>query len=222
METNQRNKSLWFFFLPRSLNRCIENIQPASLHWSSKLSFSCILSLDYLCRASLIAQLVKNLPAMQETWVQSLSWEDSLKKEMATHSTILAWRIPWIEKLDRLQSMGSQESDTTERLNHHQQRMLSQKERRTCNKYCSQDANQEAGVIIKIQGKQFHSNELDKNKTSACFKVSTFWKEIIKIKSIFIPQIKHGNKRIFPCYGWQVSGKSHYPHLGSLKVRNFN
>ena len=107
METNQRNKSLWFFSLPRSLNHCIENIQPASLHWSSKLSFSCILSLDCLCRASLLAQSVKNLPEMQETWVQSLSWEDSLKKEMATHSTI-AWRIPWIEKLDRLQFKGSQ------------------------------------------------------------------------------------------------------------------
>ena len=46
-------------------------------------------------RASLIAQLVKNLPAMQETWVQSLGWEDPLEKGKATHSTILAWRIPW-------------------------------------------------------------------------------------------------------------------------------
>ena len=45
--------------------------------------------------ASLVAQLVKNLPAMQETWVQSLGWEDTLEKGMATHSSILAWRIPW-------------------------------------------------------------------------------------------------------------------------------
>ena len=45
-------------------------------------------------RASLVAQMVKNLPAMQETWVQSLGWEDPLEKGMATHSTILAWRIP--------------------------------------------------------------------------------------------------------------------------------
>ena len=45
--------------------------------------------------ASLVAQLVKNLPAMQETWVQSLGWEDPLEKGMATHSNILAWRIPW-------------------------------------------------------------------------------------------------------------------------------
>jgi len=48
-----------------------------------------------LLRASLIAQLVKNLPAMRETWVQSLGWEDLLEKGMATHSSILAWRIPY-------------------------------------------------------------------------------------------------------------------------------
>ena len=46
--------------------------------------------------ASLVAQLVKNLPAMQETWIRSLSWEDPLEKRKATHSSILAWRIPWI------------------------------------------------------------------------------------------------------------------------------
>ena len=45
--------------------------------------------------ASLVAQLVKNLPSMWETWVRSLGWEDPLEKEKATHSTILAWRIPW-------------------------------------------------------------------------------------------------------------------------------
>ena len=52
--------------------------------------------------------MVKNLPAVQETWVQSLGWEDPLKKEMATHSSILAWKIPWTEEAGRLQSMGSQ------------------------------------------------------------------------------------------------------------------
>ena len=61
---------------------------------------------------SLIAQLVKNLPAVQETWVQFLGWEDPPEKEMATHSSILAWRIPWIEESGGLQSMGSQNSDT--------------------------------------------------------------------------------------------------------------
>ena len=52
--------------------------------------------------------MVKNLPAVQETWVRSLGWEDPLEKEMATHSSILAWRIPWTEKPCGLQSMGSQ------------------------------------------------------------------------------------------------------------------
>ena len=59
-------------------------------------------------RASLIAQLVKSLPAMQETWVQFLGGEDPPEEEMATHSSILAWRIPWTEEPGRLQSMGSQ------------------------------------------------------------------------------------------------------------------
>ena len=64
-------------------------------------------------RASLIAQLVKNLPAVQESWVRFLGREDPLEKEMATHSSVFAWRIPWTEEPGRLQSMGSQESDTT-------------------------------------------------------------------------------------------------------------
>ena len=55
-----------------------------------------------------MAQTVKNLHAMQEAWVQSLGQEDPLEKGMTTHSSILAWRIPWTEKLGRLQSMGSQ------------------------------------------------------------------------------------------------------------------
>ena len=63
---------------------------------------------EFLKYSSLVAQMVKNLPAMQETRVQSLGWEDLLEKEMVTHSGILAWRIPWMEKPGRLQSMGSQ------------------------------------------------------------------------------------------------------------------
>ena len=55
-----------------------------------------------------MAQMVKNLPIIQETWVQFLGQEVPLQKEMATHSTILAWRIPWTEKAGGLQSMGSQ------------------------------------------------------------------------------------------------------------------
>ena len=56
----------------------------------------------HVCRASLVAQMVKNLPAMQETQVQSLGREDPLENGMVTHSSILAWGIPWIEELGRL------------------------------------------------------------------------------------------------------------------------
>ena len=56
--------------------------------------------------------VVKNLPAMQETWVHSLTWEDPLEKGMATHSSILAWEIPWTEEPGRLQSIGLQKSWT--------------------------------------------------------------------------------------------------------------
>ena len=58
--------------------------------------------------ASLVSQTAKNLPAMQETWVQSLGWEDLLEEEKTTHSGILAWRIPWTEKPGWLQCIGSQ------------------------------------------------------------------------------------------------------------------
>ena len=61
-----------------------------------------------LMGASLVAQTVKRLPTMQETRVQSLGQKDLLEKEMATHSSILAWKTPWTEKPDRLQSTGSQ------------------------------------------------------------------------------------------------------------------
>ena len=67
--------------------------------------------------ASLVAQTVKNLPAMWETWVRSLGWEDPLEKGMAIHSSILAWRIPWTEEPGGLYSpWGRKESDTTEPL----------------------------------------------------------------------------------------------------------
>ena len=64
-------------------------------------------SVLYVSRASLVAQMVKNLPAMQETQVQSLGWEDPLEEGMATHSSILAWRFPGTEEPGGLQSMGS-------------------------------------------------------------------------------------------------------------------
>ena len=60
-----------------------------------------------------MAQRVKNLPATWESQVQSLGWEDSLKKGMVTHSSILVWEIPWTEEPDGLQSIGGKESDMT-------------------------------------------------------------------------------------------------------------
>ena len=66
--------------------------------------FALILHLFAMKQASLVAQVVNNLPAMQETWVQSLGQEDPLEKEMVTHSSILAWKIPSTEEPGRLQS----------------------------------------------------------------------------------------------------------------------
>ena len=61
-----------------------------------------------------MAQMVKNLPAVQETQVRPLGWEDPLEKETATHSSILAWRIPWTEEIGGLQSTGRKELDMTD------------------------------------------------------------------------------------------------------------
>ena len=72
---------------------------------------TCILFLkvsDNTVWASLVGQMVKNPPAMQETWVRSLGWEDALEEDMATHSSILAWRSPWTEEPGGLQSIGAQ------------------------------------------------------------------------------------------------------------------
>ena len=69
--------------------------------------------------------MVKNLPAMQETWVRSLVWEDSLEKEMATHSRTLTWEIPWTEKPGGLQSLRvSKELGMTEQLHNNEKRQL--------------------------------------------------------------------------------------------------
>ena len=67
-------------------------------------------------RNSLVSQMVKNLPVVWEPRVQSLGWEDPLKKAMATHSSILAWRIQWMRSLTGYSLWGRKESDTTERL----------------------------------------------------------------------------------------------------------
>ena len=89
------------------------NKVPRELSWAAKLEN------PSLKEPQQVAQMVKNLSAMQEAQIQSLGWEDLLEKETAILSSILAWKIPWTEEPGGLQSMGLQESDTTERLNHH-------------------------------------------------------------------------------------------------------
>ena len=83
---------------------CKESDTTEQLNWIElNLNFHFRFFFEGTPRASLVAQLVKNPPAMWETWVQSLGWEDPLEKGTVTHSSILAWRIPWT-----VQSMGSQ------------------------------------------------------------------------------------------------------------------
>ena len=117
-------KKNFFFFWPNNvacrvlvLQPRIKPVPPASgawnlNHWGSagNCSFNKPASTH---RASLLAQIVKSLPAIQETWVQFLIWEDPLEKGMATHSSILAWEIPWTEEPRWLQSMGSQRVTST-------------------------------------------------------------------------------------------------------------
>ena len=97
---------------------CLENPRDGGACWAAvygvtqsrtrlkQLSSSSSIYPPQYSWTSLVAQMVKNLPAMRETWVRSLVWEDPLEKGMATHSSILAWRIPWTEEPGRLQSMG--------------------------------------------------------------------------------------------------------------------
>ena len=84
---------------------------PQNREWTIGTQQLCLLFLPLHLLTSnevMVAQRLKRLPGMRETWVRSLSLEDPLEKEMATHSSILAWRIPWREEPGRLQSMGLQ------------------------------------------------------------------------------------------------------------------
>ena len=98
--------SHWAGLWLRHQNLSLSSLRFSKFLWITNCIFICCTG------ASLIAQSVKNLPAMQETWVQFLGREDPLEKEMATPSSILAWRIPQTEEPGGLQSMGSQESQT--------------------------------------------------------------------------------------------------------------
>ena len=94
----------FIFFSKLPWSSVLGIINQGGVYYMFGISFT--ITLIYL--ASLVAQMIKHLPAMWETWVRSLGWEDPVEKEMATHSSTLAWRIPWTEKSGRLQSLGSQ------------------------------------------------------------------------------------------------------------------
>ena len=93
--------------MPTGLKRSVFILVPKKGN-AKECSNYCTIALISHTRTSLLAQMVKRLSTMPETWVQSLGSEDTLEKEMAIHSRTIAWEIPWTEKLGRLQSMGSQ------------------------------------------------------------------------------------------------------------------
>ena len=90
---------------------CLENPTDVGAWWAAvsgvAQSWTQLKRLSSSSSSSRVAQTVNNLPAMWETWVRSLGWEDPPEKEMATYSSVLAWRIPWTEEPGELQSMGS-------------------------------------------------------------------------------------------------------------------
>ena len=109
-------QAIYQFMVPGTMYRCQKlcwsssdylDIDTLTKHFSQAIYFSSG-NFYWVPRASLIAQMVKNMPVMQKTWVQSLGLEDPLEKGMATHSSILAWRIPCTEQTGKLQSMGLQ------------------------------------------------------------------------------------------------------------------
>ena len=101
--------SHWIYHFSRLCQTHLcETFYDTPFHLPSSASHICRIAPMAAIRASLVAQRLKRLPATWETWVRSLGWEDPLEKEMATHCSILAWRIPWTEEPGRLQSMGSQ------------------------------------------------------------------------------------------------------------------
>ena len=87
---------------------CLFKLSTPTKLSNDKRTLFCGSSKCFFCGTSLVAQMVKRLSTMQETWVWALGWEDPLEKEMAIHSSTIAWKIPWTEEPGRLQFMGSQ------------------------------------------------------------------------------------------------------------------
>ena len=104
----------------------------------------------------MVAQMVKRLPTMQETWVQSLGREDPLEKEMATHSSILAWKIPWTEEPGGYSPWGHKEWDTTEPLHFH---YLDNPEEKSKECYWCFQQSQFAQIQTNIKISNYHETE---------------------------------------------------------------
>ena len=102
------SRPAFFLFCLEEMSPIFTQLQMKEDQHLFKICRTIFMGRPMVLRASLVVQMVKNLPAMQETWDQSLGWEDPLEEGMATHSITLAWRIPWTEEPGRLQSMGSQ------------------------------------------------------------------------------------------------------------------
>ena len=92
------------------------SLLPQAKYYSRHGGLRSKILIPWISPCSLVAQTVKNLSSVREIWVRAQGWEDPLEKGMATHSSVLAWRIPWTEKLSGLQSMGSQKDGHAERL----------------------------------------------------------------------------------------------------------
>ena len=107
------NLSFLTYRVPKT-NFLIHNSTPICTLYLGQENLFC-LPLDTL-QSSLVAQMIMSLPVMWETWIRSLGWEDTLEKEVATHFSILAWKIPWTEEPGNLRTMAPQSLDTTERL----------------------------------------------------------------------------------------------------------
>ena len=116
MQGTPNSSSPLFFSVPLFLPSFLSCLSPPQFFYSLTSPFpTCIpllpilqylMGVVWFFRASLVAQTVKNLPEIQETWAQSLGQEDLLEKKMAPHSSILAWRVPWTEEPGGLQSLG--------------------------------------------------------------------------------------------------------------------
>ena len=151
---------------------------------------------------SLVVQLVKNLPAVQETWVGSLGQEDPLEKGMATHSSIIAWKVLLTEEPGGPQSMGSQELDTTQLLNHQGVRNT------LAGKFFTSSVTWEALFFFKMR----HRFNLWDRKIP--------WRRKWHPLQLFLPGESHGQRSLAIVYGIVKSGTQLSRHAHVFSIQN--